>query len=282
MIQLIPQDDVQISFKSGSTTYGSPFFSTSNDYREDVPLMESVKKMEMGRNILKMDSYCFCRFYNLESITIPQYLNCTGGNGIFSMSQRLRFFVFPTSNTFVASYNFTESYALEGVSIPKSVVSINSRAFTACRNLKSITLHKELYRLQENCFNDCFSLEQVDVSYVTTFEKGVFQKCKVLREVDIPEGVTTYTDSMTADCYSIRKVVLPESIVSVDRYAFSNCFGLREIYFYPKTPPEISTTGVFMALGSKCKFYVPKGSLALYQSVEASLIFLRGKSILRG
>ncbi len=268
VLQLIPQEDTQITFKAGSTTYGSPFFSTTNDYREDIPLMQSVKKMEMGKNIKTMNSYCFCRFYNLESVTIPQYLNCSSGNGIFSMSQKLKFFAFPTSTTYVTNYSFTECYGLEAVSMPKSVTSINSRAFSACRFLKNVTLHKELYRLQDGCFNDCFSLERVDISNVTSWDKGIFQKCKTLRQMELPEGILSVSDSMFADCYSIRKIVIPESVTLVDRYGFSACYGLRELYFFPKTPPEFSTAGVFMSVGSKCKIYVPKGSLAAYQSTN--------------
>lgn len=268
VIQLLPDDGVQISFKSGSSSYGSPFFSTTSDYREDLPFMQAVKKMEMGRNIKKLDSYCFSRFYDLESVTIPEYLNCTSGNGMFSMSQKLKFFVFPTSNTYVTNYYFTESYGLEIVSIPKSVTTINTRAFTNCRNLRSITLHKGLYKLQENCFNECYSVEEMDISKVTFLDKSIFQRCRSLKTIEIPEGITSVLESMFADCYAIRKISVPESVTFVDRYAFSACYALRAIYFYPKIPPQFSTTGVFSGLGSKCKIYVPKGCLAAYQAVD--------------
>lgn len=268
VIQLIPQGDTQISFKAGTSTYGSSFFSTGSDYREDIPVMQSVRKIEMGSNIKKVDSYSFCRFYNLEGVTIPQYLSCSSGNGMFSMSQNLRFFVYPTSCTYVTNYAFTESYALEGVSLPKGVLSINTRAFTGCRSLKNITLPKGLYRLQEGCFNDCFSLEKIDTSYVTLIEKGVFQKCKVLKQMAVPKDMTYASESLFYDCYSMRKIVIPESVTSIERYCFANCAGLREMYLYPKTPPVFSSTGVFMGMGTKCKFYVPKGSLAAYQSAD--------------
>ena len=82
----------------------------------------------------------------------------------------------------------------------------------------------------------------------------VFQECRILEKVVIPDGIDEIVDSMFSGCYTLTEIVIPKSVTTVSRYSFENCQCMKRYYFLPDSPPELTTTGTFLGLPKDCKF----------------------------
>ena len=52
---------------------------------------------------------------------------------------------------------------------------------------------------------------------------GVFENCKSLASVTIPESVTFIGKEVFKDCKALSFITIPESVTSIGIYAFNNC-----------------------------------------------------------
>ena len=63
-----------------------------------------------------------------------------------------------------------------------------------------------------------------------------FQTCKLITEVELPEGLTSIGRCAFQNCYGITRIEFPSSLTSISDTAFRACTGLKEIYFKGSAP----------------------------------------------
>jgi len=103
---------------------------------------------------------------------------------------------------------------------------------------------KLVERIEENAFN----VDNNNITYqlatiiigdrIREIGQYAFNKCKKLKEVEIPEGVTQINSGTFANCYNLSSIQLPESLTKVGNGAFANNFRLSTIIL-PKNVNEI-------------------------------------------
>ena len=64
---------------------------------------------------------------------------------------------------------------------------------------------------------------------VTGIGKNIFDHCKEVTSVTIPEGVTSIGSSAFNFCYGLKSVTIPSSVKSIGEWAFSACFQLQSV-----------------------------------------------------
>ena len=158
----------------------------------------------------------------------------------------------------VAGCVFTDEYTLETVTLPSSVVVIESEAFQLCENLKSVKLSEGTKEIQDAAFTNCISLESINLpKSLELIGEHVFSGCESLKSISIPGGVTELDFSTFMNCTNLTKVTIPEGVTSIGGYCFYSCSNLKEI-----TIPESVTSIDDYAL-SGCtaltKVIVPEG-----------------------
>ena len=83
------------------------------------------------------------------------------------------------------------------------------------------------------------------------------------------QGLKTIKEYAFYNQDNLRYVTLTETVESIENYAFSGCDGIKNGYlrFLSPTPPKV---GRYSALptGGEMKWYVPQGSLEVYQNDE--------------
>ena len=61
----------------------------------------------------------------------------------------------------------------------------------------------------------------------------MFQGCKNLKEINIPEGVEEIGGKMShgafENCEKLESITLPSTLKKIEEYAFSRCKGLKQI-----------------------------------------------------
>ena len=117
-------------------------------------LADRVTAIDLQASVPTIPPYCFTRFTNLTSVTLPEGLQIFG------------------------SYSFYGCVSLTTVTIPDGVFYIGNRAFGNCSSLSSVSIPESVTSIRNGAFSGC-ALTSVTVS----------RNCKV-HESAFDEGVT--------------------------------------------------------------------------------------------
>ena len=96
----------------------------------------------------------FCRFENLERITIPNSVKYIG-NDCFNGCPKLTDIHLPTKLVSIGMLCFANCTSLQHIIIPNSVTEIESLAFQHCESLQEIVMSDNLKHIGWNVFEGC-------------------------------------------------------------------------------------------------------------------------------
>lgn len=202
----------------------------------------------------------------VESVSLPSSLQKIPEK-CFDASINLKEIIFTEDCQIkeIGKYAFTSCSSLESISIPSSVLSIDTAAFYRCISLLKISIPENVSSIGPNAFSYCLRLQSIDVNPANKYyssEDGVLynadKTCLIAYpnartgEYQIPEGVweicpwafymskiesVTFPSTLQIihqSCFSssiyLKEIIFPEDchIKEIDTYAFSNC-GLQQL-----------------------------------------------------
>ena len=141
---------------------------------------------------------------------------------------------------------FYECKNLKSIIIPAGVTNIGYAAFWGCSNLSSVDLPESLQHISACAFFDCYSLSSVIIG----------------------NSVTSIGGSAFSNCSSLSSVVIGNSVANIGNSAFNNCVALTKLVCCSEIPPTCYNL-VFQNIDkSRCKLFVPEGSLHAYQTTS--------------
>lgn len=140
---------------------------------------------------------------------------------------------------------------LSNVSIPSTVKEIGVGAFLECNNLTTFIWPESIETIEERTFYGCKSLEKVilpsSLKYIKGSwcfhcggpqEKGAFQDCISLKEINLPEGLLELGECTFENCSSLKSITIPNTINYIRSGTFFKS-GLESIYI----PEDILSIG---------------------------------------
>lgn len=131
------------------------------------------------------------------------------------------------------------------INIPNTVSSIGNYTFYQCREIKTLSVPGSVSAIGSSAFEDCTGLTSISLSYGNTYIGGsTFEGCTGLTELTIPGSI---------------------NVISIN--AFKNCSNLATVVTEIEYPSAIDEC-VFEGLPSTAVLQVPKGTKAVYQSVD--------------
>jgi hypothetical protein len=87
-----------------------------------------------------------------------------------------------------------------------------------------------LTTVPDEVFNECKSLVGITIpNSVTSIGKRAFLKCTSLANITIPNSVTSIEQEAFGGCTSLASVTIPDSITSIEDSAFANCTSLASV-----------------------------------------------------
>lgn len=236
--------DYVISFKvtsgnaylyySGSQTCYLLYDGNGSPASADAPIIDSIKRIELGSDFTTLDDYALPYMYNLESITIPNIVTEIGPNAFFN-DRKLKY-----------------------VTIPSGVTAIKSNALSGCNKLETVSLPNTLVNMQGYCFDACWSLKSIVIpNTVTTYGTYLFRYNYELSEVILGKGLTTTADYMFDNCYGLESVTIHEGMTTLGERTFNTCYNLQSVTL----PSSLTTlgTGVFYNCRSLSNIQLPDG-----------------------
>ena len=173
-----------------------------------VSLPNSVKTIESGA------------LYNctkLKSVVLPEKLQSIEDgwdSGAFANCNSLTDVKFKACN-FIGSYAFSNCYALNHVTLPPDLKTIDQYAFGSCNNLHSVDFPPLLESIGSYAFQSC-ALDSISLPGLTRIDEYAFSGCGNLKEVKVPSTLESVGDKAFDGCYKLNDVftytILPVKI----------------------------------------------------------------------
>ena len=133
----------------------------------------------------------------------------------------------------IQAYAFKNA-AMQQISIPETVTTIEKGAVTHCTALTAVKLPDAVTALPESCFEDCTALTSVSYSdQVQSIGEKAFYQCTALSSITIPQALSSLGTSAFYECVSLSTLDFTPMTGAVDlpSYAFYGCKALESITF---------------------------------------------------
>ena len=239
--------------------YDIGFSNTGNSYNfmgstgnENKSWVFTLRKFETGRNVRKISSSSFRNASTLETISLSEGLDFSGGNAFYNVIT-LKGVVFPKSNYKIGGYMFNNCTSLQFISLPKNFTEIPTAFSGGSNGLKRFSL-PNITTMASGLAGSGISIEKIYINdglnEIAFGSNRGFSNLNNLKELRLPEtGPQTWktlAGSFMENCFTMRKLVLPSTIDTVGARAFYNCPGLEYIDFSKCTQvPSLQNTNAF-------------------------------------
>ncbi|EAY10969.1 surface antigen BspA-like [Trichomonas vaginalis G3] len=284
-------------FGEGPTTIYGECFSES-----------LITKVRFGKNLQSLDYVGFYHCNSLESVTF--HPDCSVSflrSQIFQYCPKLNNFVLPksvekiTDRCFSGTKSLTnfaiaegsklnyidelafENSAIESISLPSSIKTIQVNAFSGCSQLKSVKFSKfiDLKVFGGGIFKSCTSLPTIEIpASVTTFDPSSVGYCSSLTSINVSTDNKNYV-SKDGIVYTINKeklVCCPggktsafiyKNIIIIGSNAFWGCSKLNNLTFEDGCKLRIIEEGTFYSCTSLYRVDLPTSLETVKQSAFA-------------
>ena len=225
-------------------------------YRFPATNLNVIFLVNIGEN-------AFYNCNNLVSITIGDGVESIGQEAFQSCSN-LEIINVSSGNTTYSSidnilYNKDASILIKcperstDVSIPASVVSIETRAFYGCGNIQNIIIPSNIESIGSYAFFNCsnlrniiiatdkvsnsssanwghrFSATNLNVTFLVNIGDNAFNNSTRLENITIGSGVESIGNNAFYRCSSLESITIPDSIINIGDSAFRGCSILESI-----------------------------------------------------
>ena len=177
----------------------------------------------------------------ITSVYLPDTVESIGSEAFLSC-HNLAMIRLPRDLTFLGSMAFAYCYRLEDVEFNEGLKVICSMAFSHCQGLTDADLPDSVEEIRGGyVFSNASSLKSfhypLHLSRHTNSQGeegdtpggGLFFRCPMLTDIEVPEGVTRLPAWIFGSAESLTHITLPSTLEEIGDYAFYNCTGLAEI-----------------------------------------------------
>ena len=172
---------------------------------------------------------------------------------------------------------FSGCTSLTSVTLPSTLLMIESRAFENCTSLNEIQLPDSIEHLYEHAFYNCSNLTSVNYPKGWNYTIGYgyqarspFEGCTI-SSIVVPEGVTNLPDGAFSYSTSLKTVELPSTLMVISDYSFAEATELIAV----KLGSQVTSisSNAFDNHNAKLTFYGETGSYAETYAKENSISF---------
>ena len=296
-----------IDVASGNTHYSS-IDGVLYNYAQDtlIKCPDAKTSVTIPNSVTSIENEAFSYCSGLTSVTIPNSVSYIGSSA-FEYCSGLTSVTIPNSVTYIGSYVFydcsgltsidvasenTHYSSIDGVlynyaqdtlikcpdaktsvTIPNSVIFIESYAFFDCSGLTSVTIPNSVTSIGSYAFSYCSGLTSVTIpNSVTYIGYNAFRNCSGLTSVTIPNSVISIGNYAFYGCSGLTSVSIPNSVTFIGAWAFYACSGLTSIKCLASIPPSIGDNS-FQNISATCTLTVPCGSLEAYTASDWNTYF---------
>jgi hypothetical protein len=175
--------------------------------------------------------------------TISGLLVTAIGDHAFAWRQGLASVTIPDSVISIETYAFYNCNFLTNVAFGNSVTSIGSDAFDACQGLTRVTIPDNVLSIENSAFFDCTSLTSVWIGKnVTNIGGGAFADCTSLSAIAVNPNNLAYSSVEGVLCDKSQTTLvqcpagkagsytIPNAVTTIGSAAFEYCTSLTSVW----------------------------------------------------
>lgn len=210
------------------------------DYNFSLMGCRNLTTAKMPDNLVQIGNNTFKDCSSLVDISLSPTITSIGEYA-FSGCSSLTEIQIPANVTYIGQYAFYGCSSLNGINVPTDLVNISASTFEGCANMQYFFNYNYIENIGDRAFAGCSKLTQIVNLFVGSPSIGtyVFENCKSLKSVWVPENMKTLPRGMFKGCSSLSSITLPQYLLSIDDYAFDGCSSLAEI----KLPIYLNSLG---------------------------------------
>lgn len=210
------------------------------DYNFSLMGCRNLTTAKIPDNLEKIGNNTFKDCSSLVDISLSPTITSIGEYA-FSGCSSLTEIQIPANVTYIGQYAFYGCSSLKGIYVPTGLVNISASTFENCANLQYFFNYNYIESIGDRAFAGCSKLTQIVNLFVGSPSIGtyVFENCKSLKSMWLPENMKTLPQGMFIDCSSLSSITLPQYLLSIDDYAFDGCSSLADI----KLPIYLNSLG---------------------------------------
>lgn len=220
----------------------------------------ALREIALPKGITEIPSNCFNTCQQLESVTAASPIVKVGmaafatcdkltvlppltdveevGYAAFDLCQSLQSLIFSDKlQTISAGDNIFSGFAvgcisLREVNLGNNVKTLPRSCFHGCSALTSFKVPARCTVIEPSAFESCTSLESITMpermESIGALQEGlahgrVFNGCKALKSLRIPEGITVMEYANLSGCYSLNQLILPSTLIRIERAGIKEC-----------------------------------------------------------
>lgn len=221
-------------------------------------LRRDVRKIEFGSEISSIGNNAFEGCWLYDDVIIPGNIKKIGEEA-FSYSD-CRNVIIENGTETICGGAFLYCDRLTSITLPDSVIVMDS------------IIHSEYGDFDEGIFDSCKSLTEITLpNNLSTISARMFEYCESLQKIDIPQSVKSIEYGAFYECESIVSMILDDSITLVEPSeensyygVFSGCTSLQTVRL-PNTLTKIYDY-LFYRCSSLSNIELPSGITSIGQS----------------
>ena len=212
---------------------------------EELPwyrFRERITTLEIFEGVTSIGMGAFSDLVYLTSVTIHEGVTRIA-EGAFYGCQSLSNVTIPDSVTSIGWDAFTETaYYFDNDNWTDGLLYIGSWLIAADKDITTAQIRTGTIGIAPGVFEYCRNLTEVTIpDTVVSIGDDAFFECDALTKVSIPEGVTAIGEWTFGDCDALEEVTIPGTVTSIGESAFAYCGSLNGI----EIPNSVTEIGNF-------------------------------------
>eukprot|EP00980_Cylindrotheca_fusiformis_P017036 scaffold5221_cov88-Cylindrotheca_fusiformis.AAC.3 len=187
------------------------FVYTSETKERDIP--EDITHLRVDSSVSEIPYEAFQKYESLVHVKLPAESLTRIGVAAFHSCFNLKLVEFVSNNHYAYS------------SLDQHPPSLRTNSRTSVFPERAGTK----LEIEDFAFGFCHLRKLVICSPSMKFGEGVFQMCRGLLSVELPEGLQVITPALFANCFGLKTVNIPSTVIKIDRCAFDRCRSLPSV-----------------------------------------------------
>ena len=147
-----------------------------------------------------------------------------------------------------------------------SVTNVPYAGFRQCKLMTHITLPDSIVTLNSYAFYRCYALTDLDTNGVTSIGANAVRECSTLASVNAPYA-TSIGDSALRSNPKLTTIKFP-SATSIAQYALYDLKALQVLVLGAASICTASASGFLTSVPTSCKIYVPDSLVDSYKATS--------------
>ncbi len=256
----------------------------------------AMTSINLPEGLTSIGSYALGNCTGLKSVELPESMKHITQRAFYSCSG-LQNITIPDSITDIGTAAFEGCSSLKSITIPENVTSIGKNAFNGCTALEEIfynaieaenltstnytfgnagrsgegiilIIGAKVEKIPDYLFEpystyyadyipNIVTVKFEENSVCTTIGMNAFGRCKMLKEISLPDSITTIEHGAFSSCAALTSITLPKNLAVLSDSIFQYCSNLVEVTI-PKGVSEIQGS-VFHGCQKLTSITIPEG-----------------------